>query len=150
MPRRKRTSIANLPLDQLRQLVAKREQVLHQLQNREQSLEKELADVRNQISAIAGRGGPSRRPGRPAKAVATAGPKRRGRRGRGEGGLTVAGALAQIVRQHGKPMRVGEMAAAFAKSGHPTKSKNLAKLIAITLKSSRHFKRVARGLYTAK
>ena len=147
MPRRKRTSVASLPLAELRRLVAQREQVLQQLQNREQALEKELALVRGQIASIAGRG----RLGRiSVGSVMAAGPKRRGRKGRGIGGQTVAQALLEIVRRNGKPIRVGEMAEAFRRTGHPTRSKNLEKLIAITIKGAKGFKRVARGLYTVK
>jgi hypothetical protein len=147
MPKRRKTSIASLPLAELRQLVAQREHVLQQLQNREQSLLGELAGVRSQIVAIVGRHSAGRGP---AGVVKDAGPKRRGRHGRGVGGQTVAQALVEILRRHAKPMRVGEMADAFKKTGHPTKSKNLEKLIAITIKSPKQFKRVARGLYTAK
>ena len=143
MPRRRKASITSLSLSRLRELVMQREHVLQQLQNRELTLQKELARVRAQIDAIVGH----RRAG---AASTAAGPKRRGRRGRGVGGKTVSQALVEIVRRHGKPMRVGEMADAFKKSGHPTTSRNLEKLIAITIKSSSHFKRVARGLYTAR
>jgi len=147
MPRGEKQSISSLSLDELRRLIAKREHVLQRLQIREQSLAKELAAVRHQIAAIAGR-----------KAsvsvsfplVADERPKRRGRRGRGVGGQTVADALVEIIQRNGQPMRVGEMAEAFRKLDHPTRSKNLNKLIAVTIKGSKRFKRVARGLYTVK
>jgi hypothetical protein len=147
MPGRKGKQFASLSLAELQRLVAQREQVLKRLRDREQTLEKELSVVQAEIVAILGNQGSARPAMSPAKA---AGPKRRGRKGRGVGGKTVAQALADIVRGHGQPMRVGEMAEAFKRSGHPTKSKNLEKLIAITIKGSKHFKRVARGLYTAK
>ncbi|HOW18894.1 MAG TPA: hypothetical protein PLC79_07645 [Phycisphaerae bacterium] len=62
----------------------------------------------------------------------------------------MADALVEIVRRNGQPMRVGEMAEAFRKLNHPTRSKNLKKLIAVTIRGCKRFKRVARGLYIAK
>ncbi|MGB9623994.1 MAG: hypothetical protein ACPMAQ_03965, partial [Phycisphaerae bacterium] len=55
MPKSGKQSIASLSLDELRRLVAQREQVLQGLQAREQSLAKELESVRHQIAVISGR-----------------------------------------------------------------------------------------------
>ncbi len=149
MPRRQGKPVTELSLLEMRALVARSERALQELRDREATLEKELASVRSRIARITealGRG-----PSAPASApAAQPAPKRRGRRGRGEGGLTVAGALVQILREHGKPMRVAELADAFRRKGHPTSTKNLPKLIAVTIKGSEQFRRVARGLYTAR
>jgi len=146
MPKDGKQSISSLSIDELRRLIAQRERVLQRLQTREQSLARELAAVRHQIAAIAARKAGVSVSFPPAGER----PKGGGRRGRGVGGQTVADALVEIVRRNGQPMRVGEMAEAFRKLDHPTRSKNLNKLIAVTIKGSNRFRRVARGLYTVK
>lgn len=161
MAKRKRLGVkrssrrsATLSLADLHRLVAERERRVAQLQARRLKVEAELAALDAELASAQGHAAPYRA----AKAAAPAGRKaatqstgkKRGRRGLGKGGKTIGQALADIIKAHGKPMRVPEMAKAFRASGHPTQSKNLTKLISMAIKNSNQIKRVSRGLYAVK
>jgi hypothetical protein len=137
-----------LPLAELQRLVDRAEERIKDLRAREEALLNELTNVHEELEAIVDGAAPrvarAAKAAKPAKAV---GKKRRGRRGHGPGGTTIAQAIEKVMREAGKPVGVPEITAALKKAKYPSKSKNLAKVVAMNITKYKQFRRVDRGLY---
>ncbi|MFO0875144.1 MAG: hypothetical protein U0575_14390 [Phycisphaerales bacterium] len=81
-----------------------------------------------------------------ASAVA-AGAARRGRRRRAKNSTSLVAALSAVLK--GKTMSVGEAAEAVRKAGYRSDSKHFRTMVNIALIKKDHFKRIAKGRYTA-
>lgn len=153
-------SLSSLSIQDLQREINKRMQKAANLHRTRNKLMQQVAKLDAQIAEIeALRGGavlhaanPGPRPGRPAgrpatAAVASSGPRKRGRKAKNEGG-TLVEFLQRMLK--GKTMRVKEMPDAVKKEGYHTDAANFRTMINQALiKHTKIFKKVGRGEYTA-
>jgi hypothetical protein len=131
------TSLAKLSINDLHQEIARRSKSVRSLERRRATLLKRLADLDAQIAAnggsAGGRSGWSRSGG--------------GARTRARNESNLLEALQALLK--GKTMSVTDAADAVQKAGYQTTSPNFRTIVNQTLLKKKHFKRVARGQYTA-
>jgi hypothetical protein len=135
--------------------VARREQLAAGLQMKRDELLRELEAINQEL---AGGGGVRRGPGRPpgsgrglrGRTMGIGRPGARGgRRGRGRGGVSLVGALHNLLK--GQTMGVAEAAVAVRKAGYKSSSPNFRTMVnAAFLSNPDKFNRVSRGQYTSR
>lgn len=136
-------AIAGLSLEQIRSELNRRHQSL--LDHRA-NLEAELNSLNTEIEQYG-----TFSAGHKSSASAKGQGQGRGRRDRGRGGNKASLPVLLHGLLIGKTMSVPEMAEAAKKAGHVTKSKNFRTIVSLAMITHRDmFKRVSRGMYTAK
>lgn len=113
----------------------RRERDLSKLESRREKLAVQLAELDDQIAALAGAGGYG--------ATARGGVRRRPRNDK-----PLADALVEVLT--GATMGVSEVAEAVQKAGYRTSSPNFRTIVNQTLLRDKRIKKIARGQYTAK
>jgi hypothetical protein len=159
MPKRKKRRsvrgrprlLAKLTIDQIQSEIARRRDALMSLRL---ELVSELAGINADLARFGDVGSPPARrgPGRPRKLAAPTGQRLgRGRKGRGRGGNEKSlPALLHSLLQ-GKTMSIPDLTDAAKKAGHKSKSKKFKTIVALAVfHNPKMFRRVSRGLYTAK
>jgi septal ring factor EnvC (AmiA/AmiB activator) len=119
-----------------KELEAKQKQVAS-LRAKRNKLSSQLATVEKQISRLTG-GAPAKRAAKPRR-----GKKARRRRARGK---PLVAYIEEVLAGHPKGMRAKDVAAAVAKAGYKSRSKDFYNIVAATLRDKR-FKRLSRGVY---
>lgn len=133
-------AIAGLSLEQIRSELHRRHQ---SMLDRRAELQAELSDLDSEIEQFGSFGG--------GKSSVSAKSPGRGRGGRGRGGNKQSLPVLLQGLLKGRTMSVPEMAEAAKKAGHVTKSKNFKTIVSLAMITHRNmFKRVSRGMYTAK
>lgn len=137
-------ALARLSVAQLQQEINRRQQGLGKLLSRRDSLARELAQVEAEINALGGARSPVTVKAAPKAASRTP----TGRRRRPKNEMKLAESLIQLLK--GKTMSVTEAAQKVQDAGYKTSSSTFRTIVNQTLISNPAFKRVSRGLYTAK
>lgn len=125
------SSLASLPVSAIQRELDRRQAKGNELARQRDRLLRQVALVE---AKIASHGGVAASRGRPAARVANT--------------VTLPDALAAVLK--GKRMAIADAAAAVQKAGYKTNSSNFRVSVTIALGDKKRFKRVERGVYTAK
>lgn len=145
--RGRRSKLSAIPTFALQAELKRRASSVSMLQKHRDALAAQLASVEAELSVLTGDSF--------AAAPAAAAPKRRGGRRKGGGGRRREGSLAMTLHKilQGKSMSVTEAVEAIKAAGYASDSPNLrvmANQQLISKKNSDLFRRVKRGVYTAR
>lgn len=152
--------MAEKSIVELRSELQAKEQQVGKLQGQRQKLQRELADLDEQIVALTGR----RRGGRPKKAAGKAagkvGRRKKGRRIKraglvaalaarrpGPAGKSLSDYIKEILAKAPEGINVKGITQAVRDAGYETHSKDFYAIVAKTLLSGNEYRRVSRGVY---
>ncbi len=127
MPRRASTN--GLSIEQLENILHNRRSELQKLQKQRNRLVRELDDVDSRIRLLGGRGGSGRRP-------------------RNEQSLIAM--MEGVLKSAGKPLGVGDIAAAVQRKGYRSSSANFRAIVNQSLIKDKRFTQAGRGVYQLK
>lgn len=122
----------NLSLAALQQIIDSRRSELNRLRRSRNQLQRKLDSLDRQIGKIEGAGG------------------RRGANGRIRNATSLNVTMEQVLRQHGKPMRVGDIVNAVKATGYRSSSANFRGIVNQTLIKDKRFTVADRGVYQLK
>lgn len=120
-------SVAELSIESLERLIAKRRRDLARLLKKRQKVERKLAVIDEQIASLGGSG-----------AV-------RGSRARNE--VSLVEAITGVLEKAGGAMKVGDITYKVLATGYRSTSPNFKSIVNQTLIKEKKFKNAARGLY---
>jgi DNA-binding transcriptional MerR regulator len=140
-----------LTLDQLKTLLKVKEEMTR-LEDRRAKVDAELAEIDARLAELRRSVGVAKKSKAPRKTAAKrrAAPKAKAKPATG-GRTTVAGVVAEVIRNKGRAMSFQEIRATVVDGGLiKTKSKNFDNVLRRTLSTAKEIKRVARGVYGVK
>ncbi|MFW6065319.1 MAG: hypothetical protein ACOC9S_00730 [Planctomycetota bacterium] len=138
----KRTNI-----DEMQQELEMKLQRLDELKSRRDEIDAEIAELMGMGAYRSARKRAKSTRGR----VKTAKRKTAGKKtGRGRRGKPLVEYIKDVLKKHPEGMRVKEIEQAVRKAGYKTSSKDFYGIIASTVRDTKNFKKIKRGVYTLK
>src|SRR5665213_1847005 len=121
------SSGAGLSLAELQSIIESRNAELKRLKKRRNTLQRRLDDLDKKIQRIEGAG--------------------RGGTGRSHNATSLPDTIDQVLRRHGKPMKVGDIVSAVEATGYRSSSDNFRGIVNQSLIKDERFAAPERGLY---